>query len=613
MLMFLLGHAGLLVPGYAVLAIVLSAAFLFFLLKRNLKEARPEVAVKDGWLAVEDGVLAVEDGVLAVNKAGVPAAKGVSRREAAFFVLTAVFALAVALLAMTPPSVRDELIHHLAVPRLYVQKGRIFEIPFMGFSYFPMNIDLLYIIPLLLGNDIFARLIHFAFAVLTGLVIYSYLRPRLGRAYAVLGFLLFFSTPVVMNLARTAYVDLGATFFSTLALVGILEWGDGGREGRKDGGKGEKRLFYWSALSMGLAIGAKYNMLISLFLLTFLVVHLSIRKGSAQRLAIRDGFIFFAIAITVFSPWLIRNYVWKGSPFYPMMQAAISKAATEGGGLHFGEALSPIGRRYLLYNESTLDIVLVPLRIFLEGVDNSIEKFDGVLNPFLLIFMALSLFRIQEERDIKYLVVFSVLFSYIALFTADLVIRYILPVFPPLVVMAVRGVRHGMEEKRGMRYASIAALVLLFSFNLFYLGGLYQRYMPLGYITGGESRSGYLSRVLPDYRVVEYANANIPLSSRVLFLFTGDRGYYWERGYFYGDRMGGDIISFVKRAGDAEGLKREFLDTGATHLFILDRLLEKFAGDNFNDNEIRLLSAFFKDSTERLYGANGFSLYRIRQ
>ena len=80
---------------------------------------------------------------------------------------TASLVLAILLLRGVPPVGRDALTHHLAVPKLYLKYGGLVEIPRVPFSYYPMNLDLLYMIPLYFGNDIIPKFIHFAFALLT--------------------------------------------------------------------------------------------------------------------------------------------------------------------------------------------------------------------------------------------------------------------------------------------------------------------------------------------------------------------------------------------------------------------------------------------------------------
>ena len=579
LLIFFLGHMGVISPFYVSFATAVFVFSLWFFIKKSLtgRHGREGISPYSG-----------KDKILLAS--------------------IIIYALAILPLSLTPPSVRDELIHHLAVPKLYIENGRIFQIPFMGFSYFPMNTELLYIIPLLFGADILPRVFHLAFGLMTALTIYAYLRPNLGRGYALAGFFLFLSTPVVTNLSRMAYVDLAGVFFSTLALLGVINFGK----------NGDNKWLIYSAASMGFSLGIKYNMLIGLFLTTVFVVHLSVKRDGRQMEAVKKGVIYLSVSILFFLPWLLRNYIWTGSPLYPVL-GKMAGGVLSGGGAHLGEGIAPVFKRYFLYDEGALQILFLPVRIFLEGRDNSIEKFDGVLNPFLLVFIMLAFLKVKESgnpeggyRGLKYLAVFSALFFYLVFFTADLVIRYILPILPPLVIIAAYGIKNGLERK-GLRPWVIACLVFLFSFNIVYLGGLYKEYRPFLYLSGKETRDDYLLRVLPDYAVTKYANQNIAPQAKVLFLFTGDRGYYWEREYYYSGRTGGNLYGFVRKSGNAEELKEKFSSIGVTHLFIMDALFDRFAMDNFREDEIRLLRDFFKNHAKRLYSANGFSLYWIKQ
>jgi hypothetical protein len=117
------------------------------------------------------------------------------------------------ILSLVPPISKDALTHHLAVPKLYLRHGGIYEIPSMSFSYYPMNLDILYMIPLGFGNDIAPKLIHFCFALLTAWLIFGYLKRRLNTSYALAGALFFLSIPIIVKLSITVYVDLGLIFF----------------------------------------------------------------------------------------------------------------------------------------------------------------------------------------------------------------------------------------------------------------------------------------------------------------------------------------------------------------------------------------------------------------
>jgi 4-amino-4-deoxy-L-arabinose transferase-like glycosyltransferase len=90
-----------------------------------------------------------------------------------------------------------------------------------------MNIDLLYLVSLYFKNDIVPKFIHFAFGFGTGLLVYAYLKNRFSRNWGLLGFLIFFSTPVIIRLSTTAYVDFGMTFFTTASILAFVRWRDG--------------------------------------------------------------------------------------------------------------------------------------------------------------------------------------------------------------------------------------------------------------------------------------------------------------------------------------------------------------------------------------------------
>ena len=134
-------------------------------------------------------------------------------------VLLVFLCIAISILCCAPPVSKDALTHHLAVPKLYIEHGSIYEIPSMPASYYPMNLDLLYLIPLYLGNDIVPKFIHFSFALLTAWLIFGHLKRRINTIYALLGVIFFISTPIIVKLSITVYVDLGLIFFSAASLL----------------------------------------------------------------------------------------------------------------------------------------------------------------------------------------------------------------------------------------------------------------------------------------------------------------------------------------------------------------------------------------------------------
>jgi len=124
-----------------------------------------------------------------------------------------ILVLSIIVLSSVPPISRDALTHHIAIPKLYLKHGGIYEIPQFSWSYYPMNLDLLYIVPLYFGNDIIPKFIHFSFALMTAWLIYGYLKKRTDVTFALMGTLFFLSIPIIVKLSITVYVDLGLYLF----------------------------------------------------------------------------------------------------------------------------------------------------------------------------------------------------------------------------------------------------------------------------------------------------------------------------------------------------------------------------------------------------------------
>ena len=98
--------------------------------------------------------------------------------KALLFTVILLLFLTVTLINLTPPISRDALVHHLAIPKLWIKNGGFYEMPWAPFSYYPMNIDLLYLGCLYLKNETATKFVHFAFALATALLIFIYLKKR---------------------------------------------------------------------------------------------------------------------------------------------------------------------------------------------------------------------------------------------------------------------------------------------------------------------------------------------------------------------------------------------------------------------------------------------------
>jgi hypothetical protein len=458
--------------------------------------------------------------------------------------------LSIILLASVPPVSRDALTHHLAIPKIWIAHGGMVETPDMIFSYYPMNLDLLYVIPLLFKNDILPKYIHFLFALGTAWLIYYFLRQYINKQFALLGVVLFLSTPIIVKLSVTVYVDLGLIFFSWASLYFFLKWCDR-----------QFRLQYLilSAISCGLALGTKYNGLVLLLTMAFMVpITYSLKQNqNLSRKEYRQRYrnsikglqwtgIFVLIALILFSPWMIRNIIWKQNPIYPLFDRVFNPPEQNTQFAGQKEKQPPKTafwtRRYV-YKESLGETLSIPIRAFFQGQDENPKYFDGKLNPCLLIFPFIAFFNIKDRRLVALnfhrtiFAVFAVIFILFVLFQVDFRIRYMSPAIPALVVLAVFGIKNmvfWVSMQSGIfRMVGTGGVLLLIGFTFFYntnyVYGQFNDIRPFDYLLGKVDRDTYISRYRREYPVIRYANQTLPKDARILCLANGNRTYYIDR------------------------------------------------------------------------------------
>jgi hypothetical protein len=536
--------------------------------------------------------------------------------QAALNITLIIFLLAlissIAILSCVPPVSKDALTHHLAVPKLYLNHGGIYEIPSLKFSYYPMNIDLLYMIPLYLGNDILAKYIHFIFALLTGWLIFDYLKRKINNLSALFGALLFLSIPIIVKLSVTVYVDLSLVFFSTASILFLLKWAE------KDF---QLKYLIISALSCGFALGTKYNGLIVLFLLTLFIPFIYSKyfqdSTRSQYRAIYYGAFFLFISLLLFSPWLIKNFIWTNNPLYPLFDNWFNPANVDS-----IYSIGPFAQRRMLYQESLWETLLIPLRIFFQGQDNNPRYFDGKLNPFLVILPFFVFYGRKNDpselqREIKILFAFSILFLLFAFFMRDMRIRYITPIIAPLVILSVFGLdkiyrfekKEYSETSKKIRIGLVSMLVCFMLFlNARYIVEQFRYIAPLSYISGRVGRDEYIEKYRPEHAVIQYANKNLSDNARILGIFIGNRGYYSDREVvFFNIKL---FRKTIDSAVSAERLLYDIKNKGISHLIIGFDLFNEWANINFGKREKEILGNFLKNHLHLLFSKGGYGLYK---
>ena len=447
------------------------------------------------------------------------------------------------ILHLTPPISRDALIHHLAVPKLWLKHGGFYEISWADYSYYPMNINLLYVVCLYFKNDIAPKFIHLAFGIGTCLLIYLYLKVRFDRNWGLLGVVIFITTPIVIWLSTTAYVDLGMTFFTTGSVMAFIKWRDS-----------EYSQFKWlliSSFCMGIALGSKYNALIAWFIMTMMIMLSVVRDSRRQTAALGYGILFLVVTAAVASPWYMKNYFQTGNPLYPLFNSffqslhhqPVQEIIRHEAGEKIGQ-LSFFKMRQVMYGETFWETLSIPIRMFFQGKDNSYQYFQGVLNPILIVFAPFILLKREHGRDKFLFVFFSTFFILTAYLLTEKQVRYLLPTLPFLAILAVMGIKSLADrletgsilltfKTAGLLFRAVVfcPVAMFLALNFFYLNNRVHTIKPFPYLLGKESREAFLKHHLLHYDAVEYINENLPDDAVIFTMFLGRRGYYLNRNY----------------------------------------------------------------------------------
>lgn len=452
--------------------------------------------------------------------------------------------------ALAPPGVNDwdTLAYHFAVPKLYIDWHAIKYVPFTSHSNLPFLMEMLYTIGLMFpaaGGAVLAKLFHLAMALFTMLAVYSigkkHFSPRAGMIAAVV----FASIPLVGWEATNGYIDLGASFYVTLAVLALLyHWREGGKWG------------VFAAITLGLAAATKTTALIFIPLAAVWLVCNELRRGRGLRQALLQSVGLSFLAFLIASPWYIKSWVYTGNPVYPFLYDTF-------GGRNWNAHLAEAYRASQLQfgmGESLYSFLLAPWNLTMYPA----RFFDckvifASIGPVFL--AALPLFAAIRFGGAK----LRMLLAFIA---ASVVIwffmtqqsRYLIP------AMALGAVAIGalVEEMRDLRIARTLLFIAI-------AAGLAWAIMINGRLAtlaspGVTAPETYLMNTLDIYPASRYINDKLPPDAKVI-LFRDTRGYYLDREYLWGDDIHHTLIPY-DRFRNAADMTHFLHRQGITHSLV---------------------------------------------
>lgn len=496
------------------------------------------------------------------------------------FVLAIGVAVLFALLGALAPSTTvdwDSLAYHMAVPKLWLQMGRVESIPYIHHSNFPSAVDSLFLPGLAMGSQAAAKIVMPVFMVCGVLAIFGLTRERHGRAAAWWAALAFSTVPLVIWESGSAYIDVAHGLFAGLGFIFAARAAFGASDGTS---KADVAL---AVTGLALAAGSKYTGLLFIFIAGFTVLAVLIRRKANLKLA----FVIGLGALLLCSPWYVRNVEWKGNPVFPFFY---SKFGGRGWDQRRADIYTHqqntfgVGRVGTTEQPDMAQNPLQPTRLgvsilglsFTPGRYVDPTPTEGLGFPMGAMGAALlagffALLASGRARGVEKALLLACLLTMVAWFGLSQQARYILAIAAPLSLLLGAGIA---RLALGRVLAAVTALQAAVSIGVLYLCPMSRLPKEDGFVSLVQGQIAVVSgKVSPE----DYQKANISfydaatklnaMKAKRVILYDEVFGFLLDVPYIWGNPGHSTLIDYDKME-TGESLVTELKAQGFSHVYL---------------------------------------------
>ena len=526
--------------------------------------------------------------------------------------------------ALAPPTAKDTLLYHYALPKAWIAVGQAIVIPYNIAGYYPLGVEMHAVWAMLLGAPLGARVAEaaagatlFLFAPLLAMTVYGWARERgADRTWAAATALVIAWIPTGYEVAASAYVDLALAGYTALAVRAFGRWWT----------SGQPRQLAWVAAGVGGALSIKLSAAFLLLPLALLGLLHALGTGSQDRETARPSTALtaagvlgaLALGVTLAAPWYVRNWIRTGSPLFPFY-LEIWPAKAPGWDLERSRLYETL---FSLYGDISgpLDYLWSPIRLAVAAQPDQPAFYDGVLGIafiFALPVLAWALWRRRLDVELRLAVLVSAGLFVFWLFSSQQ-LRYLLPAAAGLAVaIAVAG--SGLE--RGLSRPLCGLVVAGAALGLPVVLAWFLALDPARVVLGGESREAFLARRLDYYPYYQVVNRDLPPTARVWLIDMRRDTYHLDRPAF-SDFIFEDytLTRYVRAATSVDEIRDRVRADGITHLLVRHDILLDYDRSPIVDErrprqenvaKLELMTAFFTQGTRVIKGDQKFWLLEL--
>jgi len=424
----------------------------------------------------------------------------------------------VLLLPLYPPTAFDSTMYHLPYAKIYAQENKIVFTPYLRYAVSPQTNEMLFTLALRLYDGVSAQLIQFLMMGILGTGLFAFGRRHFSKRTGIWGMAIFLSSPMVLWLGASAYIDIGLALFVTMGIYSFFNWIQ----------SKERNWLILTAIFFGFSAGSKYPALFFPILFGLIAFGIGLRTRNFSY-----TIFFIVITVIVASPWYFRNWYYTGNPVFPFF------------GQIFGyEWWSPQdlqGQLNEMHSHGTgrsfQSFLLLPWNLAFNQTNFLMEAPYSQIYLFALPFLILSLSRSKIRQ------LFIIIFLYILFwFNSVQISRYLIPIIPLLSLIIAASIEHCLEwlPNKGIRWMKKGIVTFSIALLFFSPGWLYTVYKVKGEnippATKNEQEN-YLTRKFPTYSAYQYLNQTKGRHYSIYALFDTNLAYFAD-GVFMGDWFG---------------------------------------------------------------------------
>ncbi len=526
--------------------------------------------------------------------------------------------------SLAPPTAKDTLLYHFAVPKAFIAQGSSAFIEGNIASYLALGTEMHTVWAMLLGGLVSERAgeaaggaVIWVFFPLLLAAIFGFAREiGLARRWALIAVLMVATVPTVYHVAASAYTDVALSLFVVLAVHSLTRWWKTLEAG----------WLIFVAIFLGAALSIK---LTTLFVIAafVLVILLRVRNAQASEPDRIDkvaglGLAVLLLAGVIASPWYLRTWAETGSPIFPFYMS-IWPGEAPGWDTERSNLFQAMNAQYGGYEKSPLDYVAAPWNISTVAQPEIATHFDGVLGVAFLIglpILILGLWKFEIPAEVKIASGIAAVIFLFWMFSSQQ-LRYLLPLLPLLAIGIAAAFQKIGETDGAVKTAGQFALAAAAFAGILTGAAWFLQKSPVRVALGGETNDEYLTRNIDYYPYYRWLNEESDPTAKVWLINMRRDTYNLERPYF-SDYLFEDwtLRQMVWESRNAPELKAKAAAMGVQYiltrhdfLFDYDRspLVDDLKPRPENEAKLRMTKELLLDPARTVKADNKFSLVKV--